>query len=77
MLNIPTPKNLRDARLALGYTQKEAAAMVHVTIRAWQLWEAGHRRMPPGLWELCVIKVGLHPTYKLVPIKNSMSKTTF
>lgn len=66
MLNIPTPKNLRDARLTLGYTQKEAAALVHVTTRAWQLWEAGHRRMPPGLWELCVIKVGLHPTYKLV-----------
>lgn len=66
MLETPTPNKLKNARLALGYTQKEAAAMVHVTTRAWQLWEAGHRRMPPGLWELCVIKVGLHPTYKLV-----------
>jgi len=66
MFQKPTPKILREARLRLGYTQKEAAAMVHVTTRAWQLWEAGQRKMPPGLWELCVIKVGLHPTYRLV-----------
>ncbi len=66
MIKAPTPQNLRDARLSLGYTQKEAAALVHVTPRAWQLLEAGNRRMPPGLWELCVIKVGLHPTYRPV-----------
>ena len=38
--------------------------MVHVSTRAWQLWEAGDRKMPPGVWELFVIKVGLHPLYK-------------
>ena len=47
----------------LGYTQKEAAELVHVSLRAWQLWEAGDRKMPPGIWELCVIKSGLHPLY--------------
>jgi hypothetical protein len=44
------------------------AEMLHVSLRAWQLWEAGNRKMPPGLWELCVIKAGLHPLYKAVPV---------
>ena len=50
--------------MALGFTQKEAAELVHVTLRAWQLWEAGERKMPAGIWELCVIKAGLHPLYR-------------
>ena len=49
----------------MGYTQKEAAALVHVSLRAWQLWEASDRKMPPAAWELCVIKCGMHPLYKV------------
>jgi putative transcriptional regulator len=64
MLKSPTPDQLKSARKALGYTQKEAAELVHVSLRAWQLWEAGDRKMPPGIWELCVIKAGLHPLYR-------------
>jgi DNA-binding XRE family transcriptional regulator len=64
MLKSPTPEQLKSTRKALGYTQREAALMVHVSLRAWQLWEAGHRKMPPGIWELCVIKAGLHPLYR-------------
>jgi putative transcriptional regulator len=64
MLKSPTPEQLKSTRKALGYTQKEAAALVHVSLRAWQLWEAGGRKMPPGIWELCVIKAGLHPLYR-------------
>ena len=63
MRTSPTPLQIKQTRLALGYTQKEAAEMVHVSLRAWQLWEAGDRKIPPGLWELCVIKAGLHPLY--------------
>lgn len=64
MLKSPTPEQLKSTRKALGYTQKEAAELVHVSLRAWQLWEAGDRKMPPGIWELCAIKVGLHPLYR-------------
>jgi DNA-binding XRE family transcriptional regulator len=64
MLKSPTPDQLKSTRKALGYTQKEAAELVHVSLRAWQLWEAGDRKMPPGIWELCVIKAGLHPLYR-------------
>lgn len=63
MIESPTPKKLKTLRAAMGYTQREAAEMLHVSLRAWQLWEAGSRKMPPGLWELCVIKAGLHPLY--------------
>jgi len=47
-------------------TQQEAADSVHVTLRAWQMWEAGQRKMPAGIWELCVIKAGIHPLYKII-----------
>ena len=63
MIDKPTPKLIKSSRLAMGYTQKEAAALVHVSLRAWQLWEAGDRKMPAAAWELCVIKCGLHPKY--------------
>jgi len=63
MLDSPTSKLIKSARLAMGYTQKEAAALVHVSLRAWQLWEAGDRKMPAAAWELCVIKCDLHSKY--------------
>ena len=64
MIKSPTPELISKTRKVLGYTQREAAELVHVSLRAWQLWEAGDRKMPPGLWELCVIKAGLHPGYE-------------
>jgi DNA-binding transcriptional regulator YiaG len=64
MLASPSPQIIKTTRVTLGYTQKEMAEMLHVSLRAWQLWEAGDRKIPPGLWELCVIKAGLHPLYK-------------
>ena len=63
MIIPPSPDLIKNTRKLLGYTQKEAAELVHVSLRAWQLWEAGDRKMPPGIWELCVIKSGLHPMY--------------
>ena len=64
MLKSPSAKQLTITRLALGYTQKEAAELLHVSLRAWQLWESGDRKMPVNAWELCLIKAGLHPLYK-------------
>lgn len=54
----PAPAAIRSARLAAGLTQTQAAALVHVTCRAWQQWEAGDRRMSPALWELWQRKAG-------------------
>ena len=52
----PSRKEVRAAREAAGLTQTAAAALVHTTCRNWQQWEAGDRRMHPGLWELFRIK---------------------
>lgn len=30
--------------------------MLHTTVRVWQQWEAGDRRMHPAFWELFMIK---------------------
>jgi DNA-binding transcriptional regulator YiaG len=66
MLKSPSPDQIKTVRKALGYTQKEAAELAHVSLRAWQLWEAGDRKMPANVWELSLIKAGLHPLYKAI-----------
>lgn len=54
----PTPEQIAAARENAGLTQTEAAVKVRGTLRAWQDWEGGQRRMHPGLWELFRIKTG-------------------
>lgn len=54
----PTGAVIRDARIAADLTQTEAAQTVRVSLRAWQRWEAGDRTMPPGLFELFMLKTG-------------------
>lgn len=51
-----TPDQIKEARRKAGLTQEQAAKLVHVTTRAWQLWEAGDRKMHPACWELFTIK---------------------
>lgn len=51
----PTPAQVREARATL--TTAQAAALVYVTQRAWQLWEAGRAPMPRGLYELARCKI--------------------
>lgn len=34
-------KRLRDARIAGGYSQRQAAARAHVEVRTWQAWQQG------------------------------------
>jgi putative transcriptional regulator len=55
----PAPDAIRAARLAVGLTQTAASEIVSASLRGWQQWEAGHRAMPPGLFELFMIKTGL------------------
>ncbi|MBV1706297.1 MAG: hypothetical protein KGQ37_03730 [Hyphomicrobiales bacterium] len=40
-------------------TQTQAAGLVHVSLRTWQQWEAGDRRMHAGLWELFGLKAAV------------------
>ena len=58
---IPKPAIIRKARLAAGLTQTEAALKVRASLRGWQQWEAGDRTMPPGLFELFMLKTGQWP----------------
>lgn len=53
----PTQVQIAKARDAAGLTQTEAAALIYCTLRAWQDWEGGQRRMHPAFWELWLLKV--------------------
>ena len=48
----PKPPEIRAAREAAGLTQTEAGALIFVSLRGWQQWEAGERPMHPAFWEL-------------------------
>lgn len=52
----PEPATIVAAREAANLTQSAAAELVHSSLRTWQQWEAGDRRMHPGLWELFALK---------------------
>lgn len=55
----PTPEEVRAAREAAGLSQTAAATLIYRTLRGWQEWEAGNRRMHPALWELFRLKSGI------------------
>jgi transcriptional regulator with XRE-family HTH domain len=63
---------LRRIRMEYGYTQRELAEMCHVSVRSWQLWEAGERRISPATYELLLIKLGLHQDF--VPIAKTKAR---
>lgn len=53
----PDPAAIIAAREAAKLTQVQAAELIHGTRRGWQEYEAGNRRMHPGLFELFCLKV--------------------
>lgn len=63
----PPPDAIRAARTAAGHTQSEAARLIYSTLRAWQDWEAGARRMHPAMFELYLLRTQQHPTLLLLP----------
>ena len=62
-MSSPAPEEIRAARDAAGLSQTAAAELVHSKLRTWQQWEAGDRKMHPGLWELFRLKIAAsaHP----------------
>ena len=42
---MPQPDEIKKARNQSGLTQSQAAALVEYSMRAWQDWEAGKRKM--------------------------------
>ena len=60
-MSSPAPEEIRAARDAAGLSQTAAAELVHSKLRTWQQWEAGDRAMPPGLFELFMLKTGQWP----------------
>lgn len=54
----PAPETIRAARHRARLTQREAAALVSVTQRAWAHWEHGTRRMRAAYFELFLAKTG-------------------
>ncbi len=65
---IPTPEQVRSARLAAGMTQALCASRFGYSLRAWQSKEdAGEngRALSPGEYELLLLLAGLHPSLTL------------
>ena len=54
---MPSPTDIREARIRAGLTQAQAGAVVGTSRRGWQNWENGTRNMPAAKWELFQIKV--------------------
>jgi DNA (cytosine-5)-methyltransferase 1 len=54
---MPSPNDIKEARLRAGLTQSEAGRLVGGSRRTWQNWEAGVSRIPAAKWELFQIKV--------------------
>lgn len=78
-LATPMPQTVRDARMAAGLSQREAASLVRSTLRAWQGWESDldsteHRRMPPGLWELFRLKLELARATSAAPVAQIIER---
>lgn len=63
----PSPKQIRAARDAAGLTQTKAGELIFGTLRTWQEWEGGNRRMTPAAWHLFLLLTDQHPTQKLSP----------
>lgn len=57
-MDSPEPVKILSARKKAGLTQTQSGELVYSALRTWQQWEAGDRRMHPGLWELFTIKIG-------------------
>lgn len=56
---IPTPQDVRKARLYLDISQREAGLLLGVSRVAWARYEAGDRHLTAAEWEYWLHKAGL------------------
>ena len=56
-MNNPTPQQIRKTRKDAGLTQKQAAELVHVSMRQWRRWEAGDK-INMTAWKLFLYEIG-------------------
>lgn len=52
-----SPLEIREARAALGMTQKQFGDLLHASLKAVQAWEYGKRNMAKATVELLKIKL--------------------
>lgn len=67
----PTPGDVRSLLDESGLSREQFAELVHVsklTIHKWVLpvENQNHRGIPLAAWELLLLKLGKHPTKKLI-----------
>lgn len=53
---MPTPAEIKEARLKLSISQEKAGAIIGVTGRTWRRWERGDETMRSFFWELFQLK---------------------
>jgi hypothetical protein len=54
----PSPDQIRAERERAGWSKETAAAAVCVSLRSWQAYESGSRRMPAATWLLFTLLIG-------------------
>lgn len=57
--DFPVSGEIKQARLANGLTQKEAAWVIGVEPQTWVSWESGKNKMRANLWDYWRIKVAM------------------
>jgi DNA-binding transcriptional regulator YiaG len=70
----PTPEELRDLMKESGVPRGEIADMLHVGRKTVEKWTASlgttsHRAIPLAAYELLLLKLGKHPSSRL--LKNN------
>lgn len=60
--------SIKEARLKIGLTQKQAAEFLEVPLRTWEDWEAGKRK--PPIWAEKLIINKLKEEIKMLKIKK-------
>lgn len=70
-LTVPSPAEIRAARVAAGLTQAEACPLADIANQsAWAEYESGRRPMPAYRWFLFLLRTNQHPDLKLVRRKR-------
>lgn len=67
----PTAQELRDLLKKHSLARHEVATLLSVSTSAWHKWttmedKEEHRKIPKAIYELLLLKLGEHPTQKLV-----------